>query len=495
MKKKQYVGIFLAALLGGVIAIGGFKMLSGEGKTSSDNYITIEEQQKYNLTGVTDATSGFDFKQAAKKTTPAVVHIKTYKKVDPRASRLQQDPFFRDFFGGPRGGQLQQPQNDEPQHAASGSGVILTGAGYIATNNHVVEGSDKVKVVLYDKREFEAEVVGTDPTTDLALLKIEGDKLPFIPYGNSDRVEVGEWVLAVGNPFNLNSTVTAGIVSAKGRNINILRDKENMAIESFIQTDAVVNPGNSGGALVNVKGELIGINTAIASPTGSYAGYSFAVPTALVKKVMQDLKEFGQVQRALLGVTIRDVNAELKNEKGLNNIEGVYVEDVRSNSAGAAAGIQPSDVILQVSGKKVNSSAALQEAVALHRPGDKVEVVIKREGAILKKEVVLRNKLGTTEIVKKGDRAMVSALGAQLRPINKKERLKYSIDSGIMIASIGKGILKESGLHQGDIILKINRLKITDPYDVEVYLKNNREGSLLEVMSASGKRSFIGVGW
>lgn len=321
MFKKQFLGILAASVLGGAVAIGGFKMFS-EDKEPNKKFITIESEQKYNLTGYddikVDVPGGLDFRKAAKATTPGVVHIKTYAEVKQRQQSPFQDEMFREFFGDRfQQAPQQQQQPEGPQPAASGSGVILTPSGYIATNNHVVKGADKVEVVLHDKRRYEAQVVGTDPTTDLALLKIDEENLPFIPYGESDKVEIGDWVLAVGNPFNLNSTVTAGIVSAKARNIHILQDKDNLAVESFIQTDAAVNPGNSGGALVGLDGKLIGINTAIATPTGTYAGYSFAVPSSLVKKVIQDLKDHGQVQRALLGVNIQDVTAELADEKEL----------------------------------------------------------------------------------------------------------------------------------------------------------------------------------
>ncbi|KAB2821325.1 MAG: trypsin-like serine protease, partial [Paludibacter sp.] len=305
-----------------------------------------------------------DFTVAAELTVNAVVHVKVKSEV--QVSQFGgRDQLFEYFFG-PQFRQ-QQPQIRE----GAGSGVIISEDGYIVTNNHVIDKSKEIEVVLNDKRTYSATVVGADPNTDIALLKIDEKNLPYIIFGNSDSLKVGEWVLAVGNPFNLTSTVTAGIVSAKARNINILNSA--MPIESFIQTDAAVNPGNSGGALVNQRGELVGINTAIASRTGSYAGYSFAVPTTIVRKVVDDLKEFGEVQRALLGVVITTVTADVAQDYNLGKIEGVYVDNVSDNGAAKEAGIRSGDVIIAVGNKKVNTNAELQEAVSQYRPGDDVK--------------------------------------------------------------------------------------------------------------------------
>ena len=295
----------------------------------------------------------------------AVVHVKT------KYYRQQQyvDPFYQFFFGRPQ-------QSQQPSAMASGSGVILSNDGYIVTNNHVIEDANEIEVVLNDKRTFTAKLIGTDPNTDLALLKIEATDLPTIEIGNSDDLRVGEWVLAVGNPFNLTSTVTAGIVSAKARSINILNS--DMKIESFIQTDAAVNPGNSGGALVNTRGQLVGINTAIASQTGSYAGYAFAIPTAIMQKVVADLRQYGTVQRALLGIRMLDITQQVKDQLSLESMEGVYVGEVISGSAADKAGMKAGDVIVQVDGRPINASSQLQEQIGRKNPGDQIIILVRR---------------------------------------------------------------------------------------------------------------------
>ena len=306
-----------------------------------------------------------DFTQAAERSVEAVVHVKT------KYYRQQQyvDPFYQFFFGRPQ-------QSQQPSAMASGSGVILSNDGYIVTNNHVIEDANEIEVVLNDKRTFTAKLIGTDPNTDLALLKIEATNLPTIEIGNSDDLRVGEWVLAVGNPFNLTSTVTAGIVSAKARSINILNS--DMKIESFIQTDAAVNPGNSGGALVNTRGQLVGINTAIASQTGSYAGYAFAIPTAIMQKVVADLRQYGTVQRALLGIRMLDITQQVKDQLSLESMEGVYVGEVISGSAADKAGMKAGDVIVQVDGRPINASSQLQEQIGRKNPGDQIIILVRR---------------------------------------------------------------------------------------------------------------------
>ena len=317
-----------------------------------------------------------DFTQAAERSVEAVVHVKT------KYYRQQQyvDPFYQFFFGRPQ-------QSQQPSAMASGSGVILSNDGYIVTNNHVIEDANEIEVVLNDKRTFAAQLIGTDPNTDLALLKIEATNLPTIEIGNSDDLRVGEWVLAVGNPFNLTSTVTAGIVSAKARSINILNS--DMKIESFIQTDAAVNPGNSGGALVNTRGQLVGINTAIASQTGSYAGYAFAIPTAIMQKVVADLRQYGTVQRALLGIRMLDITQQVKDQLSLESMEGVYVGEVISGSAADKAGMKAGDVIVQVDGRPINASSQLQEQIGRKNPGDQITILVRRGQRSLTLQVTL----------------------------------------------------------------------------------------------------------
>jgi Do/DeqQ family serine protease len=319
-----------------------------------------------------------DFTKAAEMSVGAVVHVKTKYNI---YGKQYVDPFYQFFFGRP---QQQQPMQ---QAQATGSGVILSDDGYIVTNNHVIAQANEIEVVLNDKRSFTAQLIGTDPNTDIALLKIDATGLPTLEMGNSDDLKVGEWVLAVGNPFNLTSTVTAGIVSAKARNINIL--DADMKIESFIQTDAAVNPGNSGGALVNTRGELVGINTAIASQTGSYAGYAFAVPTSIVQKVVADLRQYGSVQRALLGIRMLDITSEVQQYYHLNTLEGVYIAEVVSGSAAEKGGVLAGDVVVAVNGTTINSSSELQEKIARKNPGDEVTLTVLRDGKRLDLRVTL----------------------------------------------------------------------------------------------------------
>jgi serine protease Do len=405
--------------------------------------------------------SGPDFTTAAEKTVHGVVHIKS--EFSSRTGGY--DEFFlpfRDFFGYPYGG--------NNTYTGFGSGVIISNDGYIVTNNHVVEGAGNVNVTLNDNREFEAEIIGTDPSTDLALLKIEAENTPFITFGNSDVVKIGEWVLAVGNPFNLTSTVTAGIVSAKARNINILGTPG--SIESFIQTDAAVNMGNSGGALVNMNGELIGVNAAIASNTGSYAGYSFAIPVNIVKKVVDDLLNFGLVQRAYLGVTIREVDSRLAKEKELDVANGVYIESVSETGGASASGIREGDVIISVDAHQVKTNAELLEIIGQHNPGDIVDVLVHRDGTEKDFNVELRNQQGSTGIEKKGDDFFMSDLGATLEMVPETDVKNLALTGGLKVIELQDGMLKKGGVQKGFIILKINGIKITTRQDVDYALSN-----------------------
>ena len=407
-----------------------------------------------------------DLTVAAENTVNAVVHIKVETKGKTiSGGDMENDPFFNFFFG-PNGGNM--PRQTEPQKA-SGSGVIISTDGYIVTNNHVVNEADNIQVVLNDKRTFTATVVGTDPNTDIALLKIEAKDLPTLVFGNSDDLKVGEWVLAVGNPFNLTSTVTAGIVSAKARNINIISSKT--PIESFIQTDAAINPGNSGGALVNIKGELIGINTAIASQTGSYAGYGFAVPVSIVSKVVADIKQYGAVQRALMGVQIRDIDDDFAKEKKIKTLEGVYVAEVNDLSAAKEAGIKDGDIITKINGVAVKSSAELQEQVGRHRPGDKIDVAYIREGKEKTVAVTLKNQQGDTQVIKnKG----IEALGASLEEVGDDLKQKLRISGGVQVVGLQKNsLLAQSGVQKGLIILKINNKNIRKVTDIEAVVNAN----------------------
>ena len=396
-----------------------------------------------------------NFTYAAEKSVEAVVHVKTKIDVSSRYS-ANIDPLFDFFFGRPS-----QPR--EPQYReGSGSGVIISTDGYIVTNNHVIDNASTVEVTLNDKRKFDAKVIGTDPSTDIALLKIEANDLPIIPFGDSDNLHIGEWVLAVGNPFNLTSTVTAGIVSAKARNINILNAE--MKIESFIQTDAAVNPGNSGGALVNTHGELVGINTAIASQTGSYTGYSFAVPTSIVSKVVADLKEYSVVQRAILGVQIADITNELAKEKNLSTLKGAYIAGVQDNSSASDAGLKEGDIITAINNQTVNSVAELQEQVSRYRPGNDIKVNYIRNDKTQSVIVKLKNRSGNTNVVKIADN---SILGATFKEIDKHITEKFRLKSGIQIDTIDKnGALAKAGLKKDFIILKVNGQPIRSEKDL-----------------------------
>lgn len=427
--------------------------------------------------------AGPDFTPAAEATVPAVVHVTT---LYPRQNTFRNPYFdpFNFFWGSP--GQTQQM----PQQQSTGSGVILSEDGYIVTNNHVIENAEKVEVTLDDKKTYQASIVGTDPSTDLALLKIAARGLPFSTFGNSDQVRVGEWVLAVGNPFNLNSTVTAGIVSAKARNIHILPDQK-FPIESFIQTDAAVNPGNSGGALVNTRGELIGINAAIASNTGSYSGYSFAIPVNIVRKVVDDLIEFGNVQRGFIGVSIRDVDDNLAKEKKLSSLSGVYVAGLTEDGAAGLAGIREGDIIKAINGIAIKSSPELQEQVGRYRPGDRINVTVLRDDEEKTFPVVLRNKEGTTRVIRNES---ASILGASLSSASESDLNKLGLKHGVKVKELQSGKLKEAGLKEGFIITSIDNKPVKEPSDVTQYIDNRKGGILIEGYYSNGMKAYYGFG-
>ena len=489
---KNNLKLFGLGLLGGMIPLVAF-LLFGNGETiSSQSDRVLADNQKYgarNASFWSSAAPTEDFVFASESSLNSVVHVTT--KVE--TVHFQRD-IFSEFFYGPGAGGREFKQYGE----GSGSGVIVSSDGYIVTNNHVIENAKEIEVFLNDNQKIKAEIVGTDPSTDIAVLKINASGLSPLPLGNSDNVHVGEWVLAVGNPFNLTSTVTAGIVSAKARNINLLSDRSRediVPIESFIQTDAAVNPGNSGGALVNTKGELIGINTAIASHTGSYAGYSFAVPVNLMKKVMEDIIDFGIVQRGYLGVQIADISQELKEDKKLPNLEGVYIAGVVENGSADKAGIKEGYVVLKVGNKKVNSSAALQEEIGRRRPGDKVSVTVRNtKGEMKVMELVLRNKDGETRLISKEEIDKNVALGATFRELTSKEKKELGISYGVKIKSLNAGKLKSSGLQKGMIITKINNDPIETVEELTEKLNNRNSGILLEYMTEGGRKDYVGFG-
>ncbi len=405
-----------------------------------------------------------DFTLAAELSIHAVVHVKTKSPMRTQQFGGMSDPFFEYFFGRP---QRPDQSGEAPMREGSGSGVIISQDGYIVTNNHVIDNTKEIEVTLNDKRTFKAKLVGADPNTDIALLKIEAEKLPVIIFGNSDSLKVGEWVLAVGNPFNLTSTVTAGIVSAKARNINIINSQ--LKIESFIQTDAAVNPGNSGGALVNTRGELIGINTAIASQTGTYAGYAFAVPTSIVQKVVSDIRQFGVVQRAVLGVVMGDITDKLAKQKKLKTLEGAYVDSVMPASAAAKAGVKKEDVIIKINEVDIKSSAELQEQVGRYSPGDKISVTVLRDNKQVTMKAELKNRQGNTGIVSSTD-LNIDNLGVEFKEVDAKLKEKFQLDYGLEVKSVTKGKFQEAGIKSGFIIVKINNSPIRDVKDIKTVL-------------------------
>ena len=436
-------------------------------------------------------TSGLvDLTSAAESSVNSVVYIKVTQA--GKTQRVQtMDPFsdfFGDFFGfGNRG--PQQREYKAPDRHASGSGVIISMDGYIVTNNHVVGSADEIEVKLNDNREFKGRIIGCDETTDLALIKIDAKNLPAIPIGNSDDLKLGQWVLAVGNPFNLTSTVTAGIVSAKARSLGA------NGIESFIQTDAAINQGNSGGALVNEKGELVGINAMLYSQTGSYSGYGFAIPTSIMNKVVSDLKVYGTVQRAVLGVQGQDVSNYIDAEKAKGNevdlgvMEGVYVATVTDASAAEDAGIEKGDVITEFDGKKVTKMSELQEAISKHSPGDKANVTYIRNKKEKKVTVTLRNTQGTTKVMEEVD---LDQLGVSLKPVTDEEKKAMSIDYGLTINAIRNGKMKSVGATKGTIILQVNDQKMTTEEDWEEAVKNANQSTdrtlWIKALTPSGRK-------
>ncbi|MDN3205568.1 S1C family serine protease [Algoriphagus sediminis] len=466
MNKRQFFfGMILASLMGGLVVLAGLRFF-----VQPESGQTFDEKQQasfVNLLSDKDFTipDGINFVASAEVVTPAVVYVNSKVNYNRRGrSELER------FFGMPPRDLEDQEEGMPPQGISSGSGVIISADGYIVTNNHVVEGANEVTVSLENNKRYIATIVGTDPTTDLALLKIEDTGLPYVRFGDSDETQIGEWVLAVGNPFNLNSTVTAGIISAKARNIGILRGVENdLQIESFLQTDAVVNPGNSGGALVNLSGELIGINTAIATRTGTFSGYSFAVPSTLVKKVMDDLMEYGTVQRGLLGVRINNVSPELQEalDLDLSVDQGVYVAGVNEGSGGAEAGLQEGDVIIGIDGRETLNVATLQEMVARKRPGDQVEVDFIRDGEKMSAKATLKNFDGDTKIVIKEQPQVFEFAGVTFEDIDEDLKEALDLQGGAIIDSVTNPEWRRAGARVGFVITSIisenGRIRITSP--------------------------------
>lgn len=476
MKKIQNVIVALIfAIVGGFTAVVIYRSIE------KPQVITLNEAKPVQYASFSSQGGGVDLTVAAELSVKSVVNIQTQFKSS--GSYSIGNPFF-DFFFGDRNF-YEQPQIQQ----ATGSGVIISTDGYIVTNNHVIENSDKIRIKLHDNREYDAKLIGTDPNTDIALIKVEGENFPAIRWGNSDALKLGEWVLAVGNPFNLTSTVTAGIVSAKSRGIGIISGQ--LPIESFIQTDAAVNPGNSGGALVNTQGELVGINTAIASRTGSYSGYSFAVPVSIVRKVVDDIKQFGEVQRAVLGVNIQDVDAALAKEFNLDDVNGVYVASVVENGAAEECGIKKGDVIISIEGVKVNTRSELQEQISKHRPGDVVKVLVKRDNKEKLFTATLRNTRGGTGIVKDQDTIM----GAELAKLDETVKSKLGLRNGVQIIDLEDGKIKNAGIRKGFIITYVNKTPVYSVEDVnQIIQKSSGGGVLLEGVYPNGEEAYYVFG-
>ena len=439
-----------------------------------------------------------DLTYAAEKALPAVVHIKYLQNSKVQEVEVDSNPFgdFFDpfgFFGNPGQGGKQRRQVQTPKREASGSGVIISADGYIVTNNHVVNGADELTVTLNDNREFSARIIGTDETTDLALIKVDGKNLPTLPIGDSDKLKVGEWVLAVGNPFNLNSTVTAGIVSAKARSLGA------NGVESFIQTDAAINAGNSGGALVNTSGELVGINAMLYSQTGSYSGYGFAIPTTIMNKVVDDLKKYGTVQRAVIGIRGQDAHNYIDAQKAqgkevdLGTNEGIYIAEVDEDGAGAAAGLEKGDVITNIDGKKVTKMAELQEYLANKRPGDKVQITYLHKKNKKTVTVTLKNTQGNTKIMKEGD---MDVLGANFREVNDQEKRQLEINYGLKVTNVTGGAMK-GRINKGFIILNVNNKPMKSVSDLQAVVKEASQSKdqvlYIKGIQPSGKIDYVAV--
>ncbi len=472
-RMKNFIAMFAVALGTATLVVFGYSKFE-----DNQQHVLVNETTPVHLTKQMVQSASLqgelpDLTLAAENSVHAVVHIQV--KMEQQMANEQDNPFYYFFFGPDQRGDNPQGRRQPPQYAmASGSGVILSPDGYIVTNNHVVDDAVNVEVVLNDNRKYTAKVIGKDENTDIALVKVDAENLPYLSWGNSDDLKLGQWVLAVGNPFNLTSTVTAGIVSAKSRSIGIMGGQ--MPLESFIQTDAAVNPGNSGGALVTMDGELVGINSAIASETGSYAGYSFAVPASIARKVVSDLKEFGEVQRAVLGVMMRTVNDSIGKAYNLDKMEGAYVVSTTEDGAARDAGIKKGDIIVSIDGNSVKTGSQLQEQIARYNPGDQIKVGVIHDGKNKDIDVVLRNMKGNTAIVKKPS----SELGAEFGPVASKDMEKLQIEAGVQVTKLSKGKLKEAGIKEGFIITEINKMPVASEDDLtRIYMRSDSDKPML----------------
>jgi Do/DeqQ family serine protease len=478
---KRLLGMIAVACVGGMMALGAHSILTkGNQATYNSGY---QVPVKFASYGVMTPVVGPDLTVAAEKSVHGVVHINTEYQQKPS----NYDYFFdlKDFLG---------DSQDAPKLQGSGSGVIVAQDGYIITNNHVVEDATSVNVTLDNKRTYTAKVIGTDPKTDIALIKIDAHNLMPIPFGNSDNLRIGEWVLAVGNPFNLNSTVTAGIVSAMARDINIIKGADGSGIESFIQTDAVVNKGSSGGALVNQNGELVGINAAIASPTGYYTGYSFAIPVNLVKKVYRDLKQTGKVHMGFIGVMSREIDGKFADDNGLNDTKGVYIDQVLANSAADKAGMKSKDIVLAIENVPVNGASQLQEVIATKNPGDKIKISLIRNNKPIQLYVVLKERDNSSEIADNSNSAFNDQLGASFKQVSTDLRVKLGIKYGLQINELKDGLLTNAGIKEGFIIIKIDKQPVRSVEELMNLLQNKQGGILIEGVYPNGMHAYYGFG-
>ncbi|MFT6214299.1 MAG: Do/DeqQ family serine protease [Roseivirga sp.] len=488
MNKKQVVlTMFVSSLLGGLIVLLGIGLMSSGGNNAAGFSFNSGEGMATSFAKMDEAPrdyivpEGINFITASRKIVPAVVHITNRSKIDYNSSS------WRRMFRG-----------DNEYRQSTGSGVLISDDGYIVTNYHVVDDADELEVRLDDNRRLKAELIGVDPDTDLALIKVKVTDLPYVQFGNSDDVEIGEWVLAVGNPFDLNNTVTAGIISAKARNINLITSAENRyGIESFLQTDAVVNRGNSGGALVNLKGDLIGINTAIATSTGTFSGYSFAVPSILVKKVMDDLLEFGEVQRGLLGVTIRDADGQDTDE-----LSGVRIVSVSPGGAADIAGLKTEDVIVGVDGKEVKTTSQLQELIARRRPGDDVAIGFKRKGSVNKTKLVLQRKELLVPVNQDEPEEFSEEIpltyeisGATFRSLDQQLKRSLRISEGIQVDKIEDGAWKKSGVKEGFVITKVGDEGIKDIEQFQRIIDSKTKDFFIMGKYPDGEKEYYRIDW
>jgi Do/DeqQ family serine protease len=473
MKGKYLIGALFMAIFGAFIALFTYTRLidkKSDSLAKDSSELAITEARPV-LTSLGEQIGQVDFTYAAEQTVHAVVHVRTSTMLSGQYNNPIMEWFYGDNYKQPR------------EVKGYGSGVIISPDGYIITNNHVIENAEKVNVKLNDNREFEAQIIGRDPSTDIALLKIKADNLSYIKYGDSDQLKLGQWVLAVGNPFNLTSTVTAGIVSAKGRSLGILDDQ--YRIESFIQTDAALNMGNSGGALVDTKGLLVGITSAIISPSGAYAGNSFAIPVTIVKKVVEDLRQYGEVQRAIIGVNIQDVTPEIADKEDLKEIRGAYLSGIVPGGSAEDAGLKEKDVIVKFNGVSVGSVAELQEQIGKYRPGDKTDITYIRGGKENTVPIVLKNLEGTTRYVAAGVGGGV-VFGAKLESVSSGDKNSYKIDNGVKVVELNDGRFKDLGIKKGYIILTVNGKKIKTAAEVREVTNNEQNLTSIEGIQSNG---------